>query len=164
MPQLDPATFPTQLFWLAVVFVVLLILMARVGLPRVREVIETRAAKIDGDLAAAADARGRSESVLADYAKALAAARAEAQTTVRAMIEAIAKDQAQRENALLAQLNAEARAAEARIGAAKTAALANVRQIATEAAEAATARLVGSPLPAAEIEAAVAHVLAERRS
>ena len=48
MPQLDPATFPTQLFWLAVVFVVLLILMARVGLPRVREVVETRAAILPG--------------------------------------------------------------------------------------------------------------------
>ncbi len=164
MPQLDPSTFPTQLFWLAVVFVVLLILMARVGLPRVREVVETRAAKIDGDLAAASDARGRSEALLADYEKALAAARAEAQATVRTMMDTMAKDQAQREHALMEQLNVEARTAEARIAVAKTAALANVRQIATEAAEAAAARLVGNPLPAAEVEAAVASVLAERRA
>ncbi|MBI3516460.1 MAG: F0F1 ATP synthase subunit B' [Proteobacteria bacterium] len=164
MPQLDPSTFPTQLFWLAVVFVVLLIVMARVGLPRVRAVIETRAAKIDGDLAAASDARGHSETLLAEYEKALAAARADAQATVRTMMDAIAKDQTQREHALMEQLTVEARSAEARIAAAKTAALANVRQIATETAEAATARLVGGPLPAAEVEAAVARVLAERRA
>ena len=163
MPQLDPATFPTQLFWLAVVFVVLLILMARIGLPRVRTVIDTRAAKIDGDLGAAADARSRSEGLLAEYEKSLAAARAEAQATVRGMAEAMAKEQARREQELMEQLAVEARAAEARIAAAKHAALANVRQIAVEAARAASARLVGDPLPAAEIEAAVTSVLAERR-
>src|SRR5258707_10890662 len=126
MPQLDPSTSPSQLFWLAVVFVVLLILMARVGLPRVREVVETGAAKIDGDLAAASDARGRSEALLADYEKALAAARAEAQATVRTMMDTMAKDQAQREHALMEQLNVEARSAEARIAAAKTPAAATV--------------------------------------
>ena len=164
MPQLDPATFPTQLFWLAVVFVVLLILMAKAGLPRVREVVDMRAAKIDGDLAAAADARSRSEGLLAEYEKSLAAARAEAQQTVRSMAETMAKEQARREHELMGRLQVEARSAEARIAAAKNQALANVRQIAVEAAQAATARLVGDSLPAGDIEAAVGHVLAERRS
>ncbi|HUA55414.1 MAG TPA: hypothetical protein VMB81_24745 [Candidatus Sulfotelmatobacter sp.] len=163
MPQLDPTGFPTQLFWLAVIFVVLLIMMARVGLPRVRAVIDTRAAKIDGDLGAAADARGRSEAMLAEYERSLAAARAEAQSTVRAMAETMAKEQAHREHELMQQLAVEARSAETRIAAAKRDALANVRQIAVEAAQAAAMRLVGDAPPAAEIEQAVAGVLAERR-
>ena len=163
MPQLDPTGFPTQLFWLAVIFVVLLIMMARVGLPRVRAVIDTRAAKIDGDLGAAADARGRSEALLAEYERSLAAARAEAQSTVRAMAETMAKEQAHREHELMQQLAVEARSAETRIAAAKRDALANVRQIAVEAAQAAAMRLVGDAPPAAEIEQAVAGVLAERR-
>lgn len=163
MPQLDPTSFPTQLFWLAVIFVVLLILMGRIGLPRVRAVIDTRAAKIDGDLGAAADARGRSEALLAEYERSLAAARAEAQSTVRAMTEAMAKEQAHREHELMEQLAVEARSAEARIAAAKRDALANLRQVAVEAAQAATARLVGDGLPTAEIEQAVAGILAERR-
>jgi len=163
MPQLDPTGFPTQLFWLAVVFVVLLVLMARIGLPRVRAVIDTRAAKIDGDLGAAADARGRSEALLAEYERSLAAARAEAQSTLRTMTETMAKEQAHREHELMEQLAVEARSAETRIAAAKREALANVRQIAVEAAQAAAARLVGDTLPAAEIEQAVAGVLAERR-
>jgi F-type H+-transporting ATPase subunit b len=164
MPQLDPTTFPTQLFWLAVVFIVLYLVMSRIALPRVREAIDTRAAKIDGDLGAAAEARGRTETLLAEYEKALATARAEAQATVRGMADQMAKDQARREHELVEQLNVEGRSAEARIAAAKTAALANVRQIAVEAAQAATERLVGSAMPASEIEAAVTGALAERRS
>lgn len=163
MPQLDPSTYPTQLFWLAVIFIVLYIVMSRIALPRVSEAVETRAAKIDGDLGAAAEARTRSESLLAEYEKALAAARADAQATIRSMSEQMAKEQAQREHALVEQLNVEARSAEARIAAAKSAAMANVRQIAVEAAQAATERLVGSALPAGEIEAAVGGILAERR-
>ena len=164
MPQLDPSTYPTQLFWLAVIFIVLYIVMSRVALPRVSAAIDTRAVKIDGDLGAAAEARGRSETLLAEYERALATARAEAQATVRGMAEQMAKEQAQREHALVEQLNVEARSAEARIASAKTAALANVRQIAVEAAQAATERLVGHALPAADVEAAVGGVLAERRS
>jgi len=162
MPQLDPATYPTQLFWLAVIFVVLLILMAKLGLPRVRAALETRSAKIDGDLGAAAEARGRSEALLAEYERSLAAARAEAQTTVRTMVETLAKEQAQREHELMERLALEARAAEARIATAKQAALANVRAIAVEAAQAATARLVGDGLPASDIEAAVTRALGQR--
>jgi F-type H+-transporting ATPase subunit b len=163
MPQLDPATFPTQLFWLAVIFVGLLIVMAKLGLPRVRDVLDTRAAKIDGDLGAAADARGRSEALLAEYEKALASARAEAQATVRNMAESLTKEQAHRERELMETLVVEARSAEARIAKAKQEALANVRQIAVEAAQAAGARLVGDALPAGDIEAAVGRVLAEHR-
>jgi F-type H+-transporting ATPase subunit b len=162
MPQLDIASFPPQLFWLAVIFVLLLVVMARVGLPRVRGVLDSRAAKIDGDLGAAAEARGRSETLLAEYAKSLAEARADAQSTVKTMAESLAKEQAHREHELIEQLAVEARTAEARIATAKQAALANVRQIAVEAAQAATARLVGNDLPAADIEAAVTRVLAEQ--
>jgi len=162
MPQLDVTTFPTQLFWLAVIFVVLLVVMARIGLPRVRGVLDTRAAKIDGDLGAAADARGRTETLLAEYERSLAAARAEAQSTVRGMVETLSKEQARREHELMEQLAVEARSAEARIATAKRDALANVRQIAVEAAQAATARLVGNPLPAADIERAVTRVLEQR--
>jgi F-type H+-transporting ATPase subunit b len=164
MPQLDPSTYPTQLFWLAVIFILLYVVMSRVALPRVREAVETRAAKIDGDLGAAAEARSRSEALLAEYEKALASARSDAQTTIRGMMDQMNKEQAAREHALVEQLNGEARAAEARIATAKTAALANVRQIAVEAAQAATERLVGNALPAGEIDAAVGAVLAERRS
>ena len=54
MPQLDFSTFPSQIFWLAVIFVLLYLLMARVALPRVSAMIDARKARIEGDLERAA--------------------------------------------------------------------------------------------------------------
>jgi F-type H+-transporting ATPase subunit b len=57
MPQLDLATFPPQLIWLAITFVALYLVMRAVGLPRVGAVIAARRARIDGDLEKAAQMR-----------------------------------------------------------------------------------------------------------
>ena len=46
LPQLNPDTFVHQLFWLVVTFLVLLFVMSRIALPRVGEVIEERAERI----------------------------------------------------------------------------------------------------------------------
>ena len=62
MPQLDvPRPFAPQLFWLAIWFVVLYVLMSKVGLPRIALAIEARRQRREDDLArAAADqSRGR---------------------------------------------------------------------------------------------------------
>ena len=84
MPQLDVSTFVPQLFWLAVTFGLLLLLMARVGLPRVGGLIEARRRRVDEDLARAAQLKTEAEAALAAYQEALAKARAEAQAAVKA--------------------------------------------------------------------------------
>ena len=76
MPQLDLSTFPPQLVWLAISFVVLYLLMARLGLPRVGATIEARRRHLDEDLARAAELRTQAEAALAAYEAAQAQARA----------------------------------------------------------------------------------------
>src|SRR6267142_2498096 len=75
MPQLDISTFTPQLVWLAVWFVVLYLLMAKLGLPRIAAVVEARRRRREDDLARAAQMKSEAEA--AERQRALAATLAE---------------------------------------------------------------------------------------
>lgn len=79
MPQLDPASFTSQLFWLTVSFVVLYVLLARFLLPRVQSVLTLRAETISSDVGAASRMKTEAESARDSYEKTLSNARARAQ-------------------------------------------------------------------------------------
>ncbi|MFT6106608.1 MAG: F-type H+-transporting ATPase subunit b [Rickettsiales bacterium] len=42
MPQFDPSSFASQIFWLAICFGALYVAMSRVFLPRIRDIFQTR--------------------------------------------------------------------------------------------------------------------------
>src|SRR5438270_489473 len=48
-PPFDATYFPSTLLWLAITFVLLYVLVARVAGPRLRDIITMRRAKIDAD-------------------------------------------------------------------------------------------------------------------
>ena len=50
MPQLDPASFPSQLFWLVVCFGTMLLVLSVFVLPRITRTLTARQGQIDGDL------------------------------------------------------------------------------------------------------------------
>ncbi len=52
-PPFDPASFGSQLLWLALSFAALYILMSKIALPRIGEILEVRRDRIEGDLAEA---------------------------------------------------------------------------------------------------------------
>jgi F-type H+-transporting ATPase subunit b len=158
-PPFDAHTFPSQLLWLALTFVALYLLMSRVALPRISGIFENRRRHMDGDLAEAQRLKDESDAALAAYEKSLADARSRAQS--------LANEERERETAaavaarkeLDATLNARIADAERAIGERKTAALANVQSIATEAATAIVERLTGTAPGAREVEAAVSAAL-----
>lgn len=162
LPQLNTATYPTQIFWLIVTFSLLLVLMSKVALPRVAEVLEARQEKIGNDLDKAAALKAEAEGVIQAYEQASADARANAQKAMAESVAAADAEAAKRQAELAAILADRSREAEARIQAAKQAALANVRAVAAEVAQVATAKLVGVEPDAATAEAAVDDVLKER--
>lgn len=163
LPQLNTTTFPTQLFWLAVSFIVLYVIMAKIALPGVAAVIDARTKKIDGDLQAAADAKDKAEAALVAYDKSLADARHEGQAVMKAAVDQIASNQLAREHDLSQKLAAQAAEADSRIAAATQSALANLRQVAAEAAIAATQRLAGVAVSEAEAGSVVDRLLEARR-
>lgn len=163
LPQLNPANFPTQIFWLALSFGVLYYLLSKKALPRVAEVLEARQERISRDLAKAAQLKDEAEAVLAQVEQSLAGARAEALTLIgQASADIEANNQA-RQAALGADIAERLRTAEASIAAAKEQALANVRTASADIARDIAGRLAGIDVDQAQAEAAVAAVIEERR-
>src|SRR5258707_15756327 len=77
-PPFERETFPSQLFWLAICFVALYLITARLVQPRVGGVIENRKSRIAGDLAEAERFKREADAALAAHEKAPAGARAPA--------------------------------------------------------------------------------------
>ena len=160
MPQLQQHyTYLSQVFWLVVCFTILLIVMWRVALPRVAAILADRQSRIDDDLGKAEALKKEAESVLAGYEKAMAEARSRAQAVQREAAEALAKEAAERHAALASRLKQEADAAEARILRARDEALAGLKTVAAELAEAAVKRLIGVDISRAEAEQAAARAV-----
>lgn len=155
LPQLDPSTFAPQLIWLAITFAALYFLMSRVALPRVAEVLETRADHINDDLRRAEEARTEAEAVMQAYEKALVDARNKARTEAAQATDFAKRTAEERERAASATLAQEASEADARIAAAKSEALGRVRSVAADVAVAAAKRLGGFDVDAGKAQAAV---------
>ena len=79
MPQLDPISFSSQLFWLTISFVALYILCAKILLPQVKSVLQLRAQTISNDIEQAEQNKSQAEQIRDIYEKALAEARSKAQ-------------------------------------------------------------------------------------
>ncbi len=103
LPQLNPEYFASQLFWLAVTFIVLYLLMARSVLPRVHEVLEKRGHRLSQDLNRAEQLSREADEALAAYEELHAETR---QQAARMTAEALAAIRATQE-AKLGELDRE---------------------------------------------------------
>ena len=162
MPQLDVSTYAPQLVWLAVTFIVLYLLMSKLGLPRVGGVIEARRKRIDDDLARASELKTQAEAAIAAYQRALAEARAQAQATVKERTDRFAAEAAERQRQLASALAEQTKQAEQEIAAAKERALGDIRNVAVEAARSITEKLTGAAADDTKLAPAVDRAMAER--
>src|SRR4051794_22801890 len=160
MPHLDVATFPSQLFWLAVTFVVLYILMSWIGLPRLTAAIDARRRRREDDLARAAQLKADAEAANTAFQRTMAEARVQAQAAIKETTDRLAADAAERQRALAAALAQQIDEAERRIMETKTQALADVRGIALDVGRAVVEKLTGSAPNPQQLTAAVDNVLA----
>ena len=115
MPQLDPASFPSQLFWLVVCFGTMLLVLSVFVLPRITRTLTARQGQIDGDLEAAGKLRVDAEAALAAYDAALQQARNNALALAQDMRAEIQAETDRQKAELDARLAEEAQKAEARL-------------------------------------------------
>ena len=157
-PPFEAQHFPSQLFWLALTFILLYMLMARIALPRIGGILESRSKHISSDLAAAQRFKEQSEAANTAYQKSLADARARAQGIANDTRERQAAEAEATNRKLEAQLHEKLAAAEQSIAATRSAAMGNVASIAADTASAIVERLIGTAPAERDVSAAVAEV------
>jgi len=162
MPQFDPSTFASQIFWLVVTFALVLAVASRIALPRVSEVLDNRRTRVDSDLSRARALTEEAEQVLAAYEEELATARGNAKQALNEAASEAAKASDARNDEMSARLANDAKLAQARIAEARNAAQSSIGEVATDIAVAATDRLVGVRPAEENASGAVAAVMKER--
>ena len=144
MPQLEQiATFPSQVFWLVVCFLILFVVMWRLAVPKITDTLEARQKRIDDNLGRAIEIKKEAEAAMASYEKILATASSEAQALINETNAKLTEEAIQREAELTEKLQARIAESEVNIASAVEAAVDNLRDVAIEVAQAATERLVG---------------------
>jgi F-type H+-transporting ATPase subunit b len=159
MPQLNFQDFGPQLFWLALTFTVLYLLLSRVALPRVGNILDERKGRIDADLAAARTLREETDKAIADYEQALAEAKARGQQIGREAREEMATIIDRQRADVDSQINAKLADAEKSITTLKATALSHTDEIATEITEDVVARLLGRQVDRKSVAGAVQEAL-----
>jgi F-type H+-transporting ATPase subunit b len=154
-PPFDPTWYASTIFWLLVVFGIVYYLMSKIALPRVESILETRAAKIDGDLSAASLMQDKAKAAGEAYEKLLADARANAQGIGQKAKDEAARDADTRRKAVEAEVAAKVAVSETSIADARGKAMANVDGIAAGAAAEIVRRISGVAPSADELKSAV---------
>ena len=158
-PQLDATTYPSQLFWLTIVFCLMFFLMSKVALPKVGSVIDARRPHNENNLAAAAKAQSQGDAIKLqnDLSRSKASEQAQA-----ALIKA-AQNATEKANDEMARFGDQARqrvtAAETAIAKARADAMASVADIAAEAACDIAQRIAGVSMQKADARKIVANIV-----
>jgi F-type H+-transporting ATPase subunit b len=154
-PPFKVETFPSQLFWLAITFTFLFVVLWRFVGPRIQGAIADRRERIANDVAEAERHRREAEQASAAYDSALNAARGRALGTADEMRKRIAAEVADARAKVDAEAAEAMAKAEARIASSRVQARANVAAAAQEATVEIVLRLIGEQVAPADAAAAV---------
>jgi len=163
MPQFDVTSFPSQIFWLVVTFVVMYFIMAKLVLPRVGSVLQERQEKIADDLDRASQLKKDAEEITATYEAALADARAKAQALYRETSDAMAASTAKQQQEAGAAIAARIAEAEQRIAASRGEAMTQIKTVAADVASAAIAKVAGLNVDSGRLAGEIDSVIGARR-
>jgi F-type H+-transporting ATPase subunit b len=158
LPQIKPETFPSQVFWLAITFGLLFLVLWRTTLPMISGAIGARRNRIEGDLGTAESKRKEAAGALAGYESALAAARSRAlqlaDENKKRTVAEVETMKAQADSTAQASMSD----AEKRIAGERAKAVGGVRAAAADAAADIVERLLGTPVSREDAANAVAAV------
>lgn len=160
-PQLKVDTYPKQVFWLFIAFILLFFSMSKLALPRVGRVIDSRNEKRASDLEQAQVLQKEAAKIKTAYDKALTEAQNQAQAALSSAEQAV-NDKVNAENAVFAD-HARKRivTAEQNISRAKNDALQSLADISAEIASEMANKIAGIQTTKADAKKAVVAAMQE---
>ncbi len=143
LPQLDASTFPSQLFWLLVTFVILYAVFSKKSLPEISNVIENRQDHIQNELETADGLKSEAEAAQQAYEESLDNARTLATKALHDAQNKIKTKAEKQSNDFREKTDKDMQALEKRLVKAKTDAMDDMNMIAAEIASEAAQKIVG---------------------
>ena len=143
LPQLDPSSYTSQIFWLAIIFFAIYVFFSRKSLPEISVTIENRAETIKNDLDSAERLKEEVASVQESYEESLKKARQEASqlfTDVEAEIKAKSEEHSK---SFIEHSAKKVTELEADIEKARIAAMEDMNKIAADVATEAAEKIIG---------------------
>src|SRR3954469_23077299 len=158
-PPFEVSTYPSQIFWLTVSFVFLLIVMWRVAVPRIGGVIAERKGRIQTELAKAEESRKQAEHAAAAYQAPILEARERARAASEATRTQVAREFERAKASADTEAHRKTTEAQERIAALQRQARWHITQAAEDAVVDIVGRLTGETVSREEAAAAVRDVL-----
>jgi F-type H+-transporting ATPase subunit b len=155
LPQFDPTSWPSQIFWLALCFAVMYFVFSRSTLPRIGSALEARRAKIEGDMKAAEALSAEAETIKAQFELSLKQAATEASATVKQADEAAKAKLSSAVADFRSRFDAEIIKTEARLLDSSKTVLEDMNKIAAEVAAQAAEKIAGIPADHSQAESVV---------
>ena len=155
-PPFDPANFSPLVIWLALTFGFLYLLFWKFIVPRVENILHTRATHISETISETHVVKAKAEEAAAAHEKLVADAKAKALALAQETHARLNAESEAKRAALEAELNSKLAASEAQLAALKAQALGNVESIAKDTAEAIVGHLTGKPADKDAIAKAIA--------
>lgn len=143
LPQFDPSSYPSQIMWLIVTFVIMYVFFSSKTLPDIAGVLENRRDHIQGDLETAESLKKEAEETQSAYESKLADARVQATKAVSDIHEKIKKKATDKQSAFREKANHEISSLEKRIDKATAQAMDDMDSIVSAVAQEAAQKIVG---------------------
>jgi len=158
-PQLKPASYPSQVFWLFVSFTLMYLLMSKVALPPVGAVLDQRRAQREGNLTRAEQLQQEADKARTSYETALAKAQESAQEAIAAAEADIAAKIAAESAKFAEQTRKRIASAEQNIAKAKQDALVSLAEISAEISVEMADKVAGVQVSKADAKKVVADIM-----
>jgi F-type H+-transporting ATPase subunit b len=154
-PPFKTESYPSQIFWLVITFVLLFVFVWKVVVPRIGGMIITRKRRIAEELAKAEEDRREAEATWTTYQNAIIEARQQARSLIEETRTHVRADVERAEKAADSQADDAIAQAEARLTQLRAQAREQIRRAAQDAAQSIVSRLIGETVSPDEAAAAV---------